>query len=91
MLKGEPGWVIEPCHGWLPGDGAGPERRWEWDVTGTSSDELVPQPATADVGGGGSEQWKRRGVALRVFIYVVVGHMLAGFLWLLFFVGSHSH
>jgi len=31
------------------------------------------------------------GVALRVFIYIVVGHVLAGFLWLLFYIGSHSH
>jgi len=30
-------------------------------------------------------------VALRVFIYVIAGHLLAGFLWLLFYVGSHSH
>jgi hypothetical protein len=60
-------------------------------VTGTSSDERVVPPATPDASAGGTEQWKRRGVALRVFIYVVVGHMLAGFLWLLFYVGSHSH
>ncbi|WTR18904.1 DUF6126 family protein [Streptomyces sp. NBC_00138] len=41
--------------------------------------------------GGGTERWKGRGVALRVFVYVVVGHLLAGFLWLLFYIGSHSH
>ena len=60
-------------------------------MTGTSSDERVPPRATPEVGAGGTEQWKGRGVALRVFIYVIAGHLLAGFLWLLFYVGSHSH
>lgn len=60
-------------------------------MTGASSDERVPPPAVPDVGAGGTEQWKGRGVALRVFVYVVVGHVLAGFLWLLFYVGSRSH
>jgi hypothetical protein len=41
--------------------------------------------------GAGSETYKARGVALRVFVYVVAGHLFAAFLWLLFYVGSHSH
>ncbi|MCL2554124.1 MAG: DUF6126 family protein [Actinomycetia bacterium] len=28
---------------------------------------------------------------LRVFVYVVAGHLFAGFLWLLFYVGAHAH
>jgi|GEM_PF-5921367 hypothetical protein len=41
--------------------------------------------------GAGSEKYKERGVTLRVFVYVVAGHFLAGFLWLLFYIGAHSH
>ncbi|MFI0943254.1 DUF6126 family protein [Streptomyces sp. NPDC021020] len=41
--------------------------------------------------GAGSETYKARGVALRVFVYVVAGHAFAAFLWLLFYVGAHSH
>lgn len=41
--------------------------------------------------GAGSERYKQRGVMLRVLVYVVAGHLFAGFLWLLFYVGSHSH
>lgn len=41
--------------------------------------------------GAGSERYKQRGVMLRVLVYVVVGHLFAGFLWLLFYVGAHSH
>ncbi|MFF0434925.1 DUF6126 family protein [Streptomyces sp. NPDC004327] len=36
------------------------------------------------------ERWKERGVMLRVFVYVFVTHALAGFIWLLFYVGEHA-
>jgi hypothetical protein len=41
--------------------------------------------------GAGSEKYKERGVILRVLVYVFLGHLLAGFLWLLFYVGAHSN
>lgn len=37
------------------------------------------------------ERWKERGVALRVFVYVFVTHALAGFVWILFYVGQHAN
>ncbi|MFF9346797.1 DUF6126 family protein [Streptomyces sp. NPDC014734] len=40
--------------------------------------------------GGGSERWKERGVALRVFVYVFATHLFAGFVWILFYVGEHA-
>lgn len=40
--------------------------------------------------GGGSEAWKERGVALRVFIYIFATHLFAGFVWILFYVGEHA-
>lgn len=40
--------------------------------------------------GEGSEKRKEWGVALRVFMYVVVAHGLAAFLWLLFEIGANS-
>ncbi|MDQ1009566.1 hypothetical protein QFZ82_004051 [Streptomyces sp. V4I23] len=42
------------------------------------------------MGGHESEEWKERGVALRVFVYVVATHFFAGFVWLLFYVGEHA-
>ncbi|WNI16797.1 DUF6126 family protein [Actinacidiphila sp. ITFR-21] len=50
----------------------------------------APAPASANRGAG-SERYKERGVVLRVLIYVVAGHLFAGFLWLLFYLGAHSH
>ncbi|WTX24152.1 DUF6126 family protein [Streptomyces sp. NBC_00656] len=48
-------------------------------------------PARAsEGGGGGSEGWKERGVALRVFVYVFATHLFAGFVWILFYVGEHA-
>ncbi|MFF5877679.1 DUF6126 family protein [Streptomyces californicus] len=37
-------------------------------------------------GTGDDEEWKARGVFLRVF----VTHIFAGFVWLLFYVGEHA-
>ncbi|WP_406143393.1 DUF6126 family protein [Streptomyces anulatus] len=39
---------------------------------------------------GDSEEWKARGVFLRVFVYVFATHLFAGFIWLLFYVGGHA-
>ncbi|MCM2425154.1 DUF6126 family protein [Streptomyces sp. RKAG337] len=47
-----------------------------------------PQASTA---GNGSEKYKEKAVVLRVMVYVVAGHLFAGFLWLLFYLGAHSH
>lgn len=59
-------------------------------VTGTGSDGgAVPEQAR-EGGGGGSEGWKERGVALRVFVYVFATHLFAGFVWILFYVGEHA-
>jgi Family of unknown function (DUF6126) len=49
-----------------------------------------PPPARTD-SGGGSERWKEKGVRLRVTFYIAGTHVLAGFLWLLFYVGSHAN
>lgn len=48
----------------------------------------LPRPVTAT--SNGSETGKERGVALRVFVYVVVAHLLALFIWALFVVGNRS-
>ncbi|MET7582952.1 MULTISPECIES: DUF6126 family protein [Streptomyces] len=40
---------------------------------------------------GDSENWKARGVALRVFVYIFATHLFAGFIWILFYVGDHAH
>ncbi|MEW2547235.1 DUF6126 family protein [Streptomyces sp. NPDC047002] len=37
------------------------------------------------------ERWKERGVLLRLFLYIGVTHLFAGFIWLLFYVGGHAH
>ncbi|MBB1243011.1 hypothetical protein GL263_05445 [Streptomyces durbertensis] len=47
-----------------------------------------PAPRTVDDGAGGSERWKERSVWLRVFVYVFVTHLFAGFVMLLFYVGG---
>lgn len=60
--------------------------------TGAESDgRAVPARASeGEGGGGGSEGWKERGVALRVFVYVFATHLFAGFVWILFYVGEHA-
>ncbi|MFJ3710504.1 DUF6126 family protein [Streptomyces sp. NPDC090053] len=37
-----------------------------------------------------SEEWKERGVGLRVLVYVFATHLFAGFIWLLFYLGEHA-
>lgn len=55
-----------------------------------AADTAEAAPVPQDYGAG-SERYKQRGVVLRVFVYVIAGHLFAGFLWLLFYVGAHSH
>jgi hypothetical protein len=65
----------------------------EADMGGTgaqSGDGPLPERADAPERGGGSESWKERGVALRVFVYVFATHLFAGFIWILFYVGEHA-
>lgn len=61
--------------------------------TGTGNDDTPrPEPGSGidrDYGGG-SEAWKERGVALRVFIYIFATHLFAGFVMILFYVGEHA-
>ena len=57
----------------------------------TNPDPLAQAPRTPRDQGAGTEKYKARGVTLRVFVYVIAGHVFAGFLWLLFYVGAHSH
>ncbi|KOG56620.1 hypothetical protein ADK38_43250 [Streptomyces varsoviensis] len=55
--------------------------------------EPAPSPAAAEApasNGAGTEEYKERGVALRVFVYVVAGHFFAAFIWLLFYLGAHA-
>lgn len=63
----------------------------ETGVSGTGADSggAVPEQVN-EGGGGGSEGWKERGVALRVFVYVFATHLFAGFVWILFYVGEHA-
>lgn len=48
---------------------------------------LAPELRTSE----GSERRKERAVVLRVLVYVVVAHLLAGFVWLLFVLGAHGN
>ncbi|WP_181012347.1 MULTISPECIES: DUF6126 family protein [unclassified Streptomyces] len=45
----------------------------------------------SEEGGGGSEEWKEKGVALRALFYIGGTHVFAGFIWLLFYLGEHAH
>ncbi|WP_329400348.1 DUF6126 family protein [Streptomyces melanogenes] len=38
-----------------------------------------------------TEKRKERGIALRAGFYIFGTHLFAGFVWLLFYVGEHSH
>ncbi|GHF55687.1 hypothetical protein GCM10010218_41540 [Streptomyces mashuensis] len=39
---------------------------------------------------GMSEKWAERQIAVRVLIYAFVTHAIAGFIWLLFYLGGHA-
>lgn len=54
------------------------------------AEPAAPAPFPRDPGAG-SEKYKERGVTLRVLVYVFGAHLFAGFIWLLFYVGAHSH
>ncbi|WP_406002723.1 DUF6126 family protein [Streptomyces sp. NBC_00829] len=53
-------------------------------------DEPEGLPASVRGGGGESEEWKAKGVALRAFFYIAGTHIFAGFIYLLFYVGQHA-
>ncbi|WP_164992639.1 DUF6126 family protein [Streptomyces sp. M3] len=55
------------------------------------SNEPNEAPSSTEGGGGGSEEWKEKGVALRAFFYIAGTHLFAGFIWLLFYLGEHAH
>jgi hypothetical protein len=57
----------------------------------TVSDETEPEPSTQPTYIGGTEQWKGKAIRLRVIFYVAGTHVLAGILWLFFYIGSHAH
>ncbi|MFC5720932.1 DUF6126 family protein [Streptomyces gamaensis] len=55
----------------------------------------APAPAPAGPGSRStkrdkSEKGAERQVALRVCVYVFVTHLIAGFIWLLFYLGGHA-
>jgi hypothetical protein len=54
------------------------------------SDEPEPEAATPPTEVGETEQWKEKAVRLRVIFYLVGTHVLAGMIWLLFYVGAHA-
>ncbi|MEV6780162.1 DUF6126 family protein [Streptomyces syringium] len=54
------------------------------------TDDPAEQVAPPRDLGAGSEKYKEKAVAFRVLIYVVVSHLLAGFIWLLFHLGEHA-
>ncbi|WP_367133897.1 MULTISPECIES: DUF6126 family protein [Streptomyces] len=51
-----------------------------------------PSSGSGSGSGSGSRSEKRaeRQVALRVLVYVFVTHLIAGFIWLLFYLGGHA-
>ncbi|GAA0415842.1 DUF6126 family protein [Streptomyces luteireticuli] len=48
-----------------------------------------PAPRSPE-SGPRSEKWAERQIALRVSVYVFVTHAIAGFIWLLFYLGDHA-
>jgi hypothetical protein len=48
-------------------------------------------PAVPPGGGAETERWKEKGVRLRVIFYIAGTHVLAGVLWLFFYIGAHAH
>ncbi|MCM2425222.1 DUF6126 family protein [Streptomyces sp. RKAG337] len=75
------------------GPGATPVRAAATDATTNTAtgrprhEPLAPELRTSE----GSERRKERAVVLRVLVYVVVAHLLAGFIWLLFVLGAHGN
>jgi hypothetical protein len=57
----------------------------------TVSDEPGTDPPAPPTNIGGTEQWKEKGIRLRVIFYIAGTHVLAGILLLFFYVGSHAH
>ncbi|WFB06389.1 DUF6126 family protein [Streptomyces sp. LX-29] len=55
----------------------------------TDETPAAPRPVPVS-NGAGTEEYKERGVALRVFIYVVAAHALGAFIWLLFELGASA-
>ncbi|EHN72218.1 DUF6126 family protein [Streptomyces coelicoflavus] len=55
-------------------------------------DRTAARPGRAGRGNrDNSERRFERGVALRAGFYIFGTHVLAGFIWLLFYVGEHAH
>ncbi len=53
----------------------------------------MPEPAPAPADNkikSLTPEWLDRGVTIRVFIYAVGAHLFAAFLYLLFWLGTHS-
>jgi hypothetical protein len=55
------------------------------------SDESEAEASTPPANPGETEQWKEKGIRLRVIFYIAGTHVLAGILWLFFYIGSHAH
>ncbi|WP_424887159.1 DUF6126 family protein [Streptomyces sp. XH2] len=55
------------------------------------ADDTADQHSRAASGSGSkNEKGAERQVALRVLVYVFVTHLIAGFIWLLFYIGGHA-
>ena len=57
------------------------------------TDHTAPEPAREpeEDGTEGGGRRANRGVWIRAFIYVIGFHIFAGFVMLIFYVGSHRH
>jgi hypothetical protein len=55
------------------------------------SDETQPEPPAPPANIGETEQWKERATRLRVIFYIAGTHVLAGIVWLFFYIGAHAH
>ncbi|MFC5721664.1 DUF6126 family protein [Streptomyces gamaensis] len=57
----------------------------------TTDDTQQRAAATArDRRRGAEDKNAYNNVGIRVLIYVLVGHLFAGFIWLLFYLGAHA-
>jgi hypothetical protein len=68
------------------------------DTTGEQGDDTVTDQASEQSAGKQRKpktkdrEWRiERGVAIRAGFYIFGTHLLAGFIWLLFYVGEHAH